>query len=426
MLRDKFEFMESTWGFTRMPINLDAIHRPSDPFSRAACAKEMESFERKFLLGAIRGRLTYGYLWSVPNPQLPPEGTGTGYGKTATLRASEIGINEDFGSSVLTRLNLKNPPMIAAAYTSLDNEDTRGLYALLFSAVERWADATQCLGPTGSIMRSARSRIVERIGRDKEAAIRTEVDRVRRALPGGGTLPPLREEVLAAFCSADDDALKNDLAEIKPLSRARNGLAFFEAAYACLAAAGIEHVILLVDQLEYMVTNRAVSKAQKSREIARFRTVFTQHPGLGDRCHVIFTLHRRASQNLQEFWDANRLPPFDPYTKENHNSVVILRGLESPERIGDLLIAYFDAARPMKHAKRGTTYPVDPSAFATLWEHSTARPGIILRRVVSALELAAEENRDVVDAKVIQRVLDSPVIERPSLVRSENASSLLG
>ena len=141
---------------------------------------------------------------------------------------------------------------------------------------------------------------------------------------------------------------------------------------------------------------------------------------------MIFTLHRRASQNLQEFWDANRLPPFDPSARENQNAIVVLQGLESPEKIQDLLIAYFDAVRPAGHPKRGTPHPVDPSAFATLWEHSTARPGIILRRIASAIDLAAQENREVVDAALIQRVLDTPMLVQPSFARDgDQPSSLL-
>ena len=376
---DKWEFMASRWGFEQAPIG-ETFDRPGDPFSRAACAKEADLFERKLILGAIRGRQTYGYLWSVPNPQLPQEPTGTGYGKTKLMRATEVAVNRDFGQSLLRELGYEEPPMIVAAYTSLDNEDTRGLFAILFAAVERWADANQSLGSDGSVLHSARTAVVQRLGcdDDDEAAIRNEVERIRHALPGGGTLPPLREEVLRAFCSPDQDALVGELAEVSPGTRSRSGLGFFEAAYACLAAAGVEHIFLFLDQLEYMVTNRAVSRSQKSREIARFRTVFSQHAGLSDRCHVIFTLHRRASQSLVEFWEANRLPPFDPYTRENQNAIVVLQGLEAPERISDLIIAYFNATRPTNHPRQDTAYPIDPEVFPMLWRYSTARPGIIL------------------------------------------------
>lgn len=407
---DKYEFMKTQWGFDRAPIHADGIDRPSDPYSRLASAREAELFERKFILGGIKGGLTYGYLWSLPHPSLPSEPTGTGYGKTSLMRETEHRINVDLGGLMGKTLGLgDSPPVLVAAYTCLDNEDTRGLYALLVSAVERWSDMRQCPGPDGrSILAAARARIVERLGcaEDDEKAIRDYVEETRRALPGGGTLPPLREEVISAFCSPDEEALTEELSQLTPAMRSRNGLAFFEAAFACLVAAGVEHVFLFLDQLEYMVTNRAVSKAQKSREIARFRTVFTQHPALASRCHVLFTLHNRASQNLLEFWEANRLPPFDPRSSETQNAVVVLHGLETADRIVDLVKPYFDAARAPQHPLRGSLTPIDPAILQRLWEASTARPGIILRRVASALDLAAEENRPVVDMAVLQRILD--------------------
>lgn len=427
---EKFQFMEETWGFLRAPINADGIYRPSDPFSRSACKEQVEEFERKFILGGIRGGLTYGYLWSLPHPRFP-EPTGTGYGKTRLMRYSEAGISRDWGEEVLRPYELKSKPRIVAAYTSLDNEDTRGLYALLFSAVERWADSSQSSGPDGrSVLGAARAAIVARLGCDDEdeAAIRAAVEQARHHLPGGGTLPPLREAVLRGFCSPDETALQEELAQMTPMMRARNGLAFFEAVFACLAAAGVEHVFLFYDQLEYMVTNRAVTKPQKSREIARLRTVFTQHAGLANRCHVVLTFHDRASGDLREFWESNRLPSFDPRAMENQNAVVALRGLESPERIADLALPYFDAVRAPAHPKRGSLEPLDQTTFGALWEKSKARPGIILRRIAAALDLAASENRPVVGPPLMARILDIPMEDPDTVVGqpSGDVSSLVG
>ena len=172
---DAYEFMESQWGFKKAPIPQDAIARPDDPFSRSACALQTDMFERRFILGGIRGGLTYGYLWSIPNPRLMPEGSGTGYGKTALMRSTESEIARDFGQSLLARLNQKNAPKIVAAFTSLDNEDTRGLYAILFSAVERWADGQpaqhhhwreQCLHGDLHQLRPGRDAHRETVGTD--------------------------------------------------------------------------------------------------------------------------------------------------------------------------------------------------------------------------------------------------------------------
>jgi hypothetical protein len=190
-------------------------------------------------------------------------------------------------------------------------------------------------------------------------------------------------------------------------------------------AAGVEHVFVLFDQLEYMVTNQGVTRSQRSREIARFRTVFREDPALRDRCHIIFTLHHRASQVLEEHWTINRLPPFD-LRGSNQQAIVVLRGLASPEKVADLLVAYFNEARPEGHPKRATPYPVDPGAFPLIWERSSARPGIILRVVRDALALAAQENRLIVNAAIIERVLDdSRGASSSTRGTSESATSLL-
>ena len=82
-------------------------------------------------------------------------------------------------------------------------------------------------------------------------------------------------------------------------------------------------------------------------------------------------------------------------------------------------------ARPEGHPKLDTPYPVDPSAFPLLWEMSTARPGIILRVVRAALDLAAEENRPVVTTAIIERVMDSPTMRSTGSAGESPASLVL-
>jgi hypothetical protein len=429
---DKYEWMEQKWGFQRAPIPADGIRRPTDPFSRDAVTREVDQFERKFILGGIKGGLTYGYLWSLPNERFPTESTGTGYGKTSLLLNTESRINLDFGTAIAGSLGLRSPPKICAAYSCLNNEDTRGLFALLFAAVERWSSSAQCPGPNGlSVMGAARQMIVDRLGcdEDDQRAIESEVNKVRRALPGAATLPPLREEVIEAFCAEDEDGLLESLADVTPTGRSRNGLSFFESAAACLFAAGVEHIFFFLDQLEYMVTNRSVTKVKKSQEIARFRTVFTQNVALVNRCHVIFTLHHRASQDLSTYWDQNRLPPFDPRSPGNQNAVVVLEGLESPAKIKDLVLPYFDSVRPPMHSTRGAMIPLSDEILTPLWQESTARPGIILRRIATAIDLAAEANQDVIDMGIMSRVLGIRLEEPDAPAAAWNdddASSLIG
>jgi hypothetical protein len=404
---DKYDWMESQWGFRNAPIRQDAMNNPTDPFSKGASAREIEEFGKTFIAGSVRGGLTYGYLWSAAHERFQTQDPGVGYGKTALLRYMERRINEDFGAAVGRELGMR-PSGMVAAYTSLNNGDARGLFALLFSAVERWTDPSQSKGPNGeSILGAARARIVDKLAcePDDAEAIAAEVERVRRALPGGATLPPLRNEVIEHFSGTDEGALLEELGGISAMSRSRNGLAFFESAVACLTAAGVEHVFFFLDQLEYMVTTGAFNTTKKKSEVARFRTVFTEHAALTRRSHVVFTLHDNAAKALEPFWAANRLPSFERDQQGNKNSIVVLRGLESADKIADLVLPYFNDARP-GHALLNTITPLDASTFPAIWEEDKARPGFILRHVAAALDLAAEENRPMVDMDVVSRVLN--------------------
>lgn len=405
---DKYDWMESQWGFRNAPIRQDAMDSPTDPFSKGASAREIEEFGKTFIAGGVRGGLTYGYLWSAAHALFQTQDPGVGYGKTALLRHMERRINEDFGTSVCRELQMK-PRGLVAAYTSLNNGDARGLFALLFSAVERWTDPSQSRGPDGeSVLGAARARIIDKLAcePDDAEAIAAEVERVRRDLPGGATLPPLRSEVIEHFSGSVEGALLEELGGISPMSRSRNGLAFFETAVACLTAAGVEHVFFFLDQLEYMVTTGAFNTTKKKSEVARFRTVFTEHAALARRSHVIFTLHNSAAKALEPFWVANRLPSFERDQPANKNSIVVLRGLESPDKIADLVGPYFSAARPDGHPLRDAVTPLDPSTFPAIWQENKARPGFILRHIATALDLAAQENRPTVDMDVVTRILN--------------------
>jgi len=415
----KYEFMQKEWGFSKLPISTTAFNQPGDTFSADAAREEVDAFEERFVAGGIWGGLVYGYLWSAPGDRVQ-ERTGTGYGKTALMREMERRLNADFGERTLARFHLPERPSVAAAYTKLDNEDTRGVYALLCAAVERWADAAQCSGPGGrSVFEAARDRIVARLGcaPEDESAVRAAVEVAYRGVTGGATASPLRREIVEKFCMPDPTCLQEELAGISTTAKARRGLDYFIAAVTCLSAAGIEHVFLFIDQLEYMVTNRSMNRNQKSREVARLRSVFTEHACLADRVHVIFTLHRSASGDLSDYWTQNRLPPFEWRDPENRNVTVVLRGLESPERIGDLVRPYFDKARrDSHHPLAGTLAPLDPATFPVLLERSQGRPGVILRRVASALDRACEENKRSIDAALLERILGEPIPEEEAPV----------
>ena len=63
----------------------------------------------------------------------------------------------------------------------------------------------------------------------------------------------------------------------------------------------------MIDQLEDLGKKGALSAAKRRREIGRIRDMLEIEP-FASRLHMSFTFHEAAAQNLEQDWDANRLP----------------------------------------------------------------------------------------------------------------------
>src|SRR5205807_739478 len=85
----------------------------------------------------------------------------------------------------------------------------------------------------------------------------------------GGTSGPLRQELVDAFASGGGNQVKMALGSVSATARLRNGLQYLDFALAVLAAAGIDHLFLMIDQLEDLATNRSINAPKRSREIGR-------------------------------------------------------------------------------------------------------------------------------------------------------------
>jgi hypothetical protein len=202
----------------------------------------------------------------------------------------------------------------------------------------------------------------------------------------GGTSGPLRSELVEAF-AAGGKKLKAELSAVSPTARLRNGLQYLDFALAVLAAAGIDHLFLMIDQLEDLATNRSVTAPKRSREIGRIRDLLESAP-YATRLHMIFTFHNRAAQVLDRYWEENRLPPFE-VSPSNTSSVVVLVGLKDTEQAKELLRVYLDDVRT--ELLDDEILPFETGAVEVLREISDGRPRILLSRARELLNAAAEQ-----------------------------------
>jgi hypothetical protein len=378
---DVFDHMEEAWKLEHNPFPPEAIRRQNaeQPYSPDVFSEEEKEFRRKFIRSGVRGGPAIGFLWSQG------QRADTGFGKTTLMQEMAKEINSDLGVTTLEKAGAKKAPQppIAAAFSNLNNLNAAGLYPVLFNAVLDLATASEASAV--SVFDQAKTLIVAELGSDDANQVAARVQGTWALI--GGTSGPLRPELIDAFASGDSTSVKAVLAAVSPTARLRNGLQYLDFALAVLAAAKIDHLFLMVDQLEDLATNRSVTATKRSREIGRIRDLLESAP-YATRLHMIFTFHNRAAQALDRFWEENRLPPFEA-SPSNTAAVVVLGGLKDNEQAKELMRVYLEGARTKQI--EDDLLPFESGAVDVLRDVSDGRPGILLSRAYELLNAAAEQ-----------------------------------
>jgi hypothetical protein len=374
---DPFTHMEEAWKLEANPFPSEGIrHSVDEPFSPDVFPEETADFFRKLIRGAILGSKGIGFLWS--------QGVGgdTGYGKTTLMQAASREINHDLGATVLQQAGMRPERLIpiASVYTNLNNLNATGLFPVLFDGV---AEAATPLTDDTPLFDKARAMIASNVG-DDAAAIAAELNTVRIRIAPSGV--PLRPELTSAFAARGASAVLEQLATVSQAARLRNGLQYFDFLLTVLAAAGIEHIFVFVDQLEDLAINKSINSAKRSREIGRIRDLLEGAPYAG-RLHFVFTFHNTAAQVLERFWQVNRLPRFE-IAPDNTASLVVLRGLSNDDQVAELLKVYMTDKRI--DGVEEELLPFEADALGVLRNVSQGRVGILLGQAHELLNAAAE------------------------------------
>lgn len=374
---DAFDHMEEAWNLGDNPFPAEAIHVENTPYCPTVFDEESQEFRRKLIRGSVRGSLNVGFLWSQGAQ------ADTGFGKTTLMRQITKEINRDLGVDTLTKAGVRaeKQALIAAAYSNLNNLNASGLYPVLFNAVLNLAEPTP---DAGAVLDQVRARIVQELGTDDANQIFRHL--INTWLGICGTAPPLRPEVVSAFASGGALGVKAALGTVSATARLRNGLHYLDFALAALAAAGVNHLYLMIDQLEDLATTRSITAAKRSREIGRIRDML-EGPPYVNRVHFVLTFHNRAAQVLERFWEENRLPRFE-ISLSNIASVVVLRGLKDDDQVAALLRVYLEEER--EDPVEDDLLPFEPGAVTVLREVSDGRVGILLNRARELFNFAAE------------------------------------
>jgi hypothetical protein len=390
MAVDTLDHMEEAWNLEANPFPAEAIHAQDTPYSPTVFDEEAQEFRRKLIRGSVRGNVNIGFLWSQGAQ------ADTGFGKTTLMREITKEINHDLGVDTLTKARIRTDRQvpIAAAYSNLNNLNASGLYPVLFNAV---IDLTRTVPEGTPVLDQAKARIVQDVGTDDPNHLyRCVTDTWLNIC---GTAPPLRPEMVRAFADAGSQGLRAALGTVSATARLRSGLHYLDFALAALAAAGVHHLYLMIDQLEDLATTRTITAAKRSREVGRVRDML-EGPPYSNRVHFIFTFHNRAAQVLERFWEENRLPPFE-ISPSNVASVVVLRGLKDDTQVSDLLRVYLEDKR--EGQVDDDLLPFDAGAITVLREVSDGRAGILLNRAREIFDFAAEHGAPRITGELASR-----------------------
>ena len=394
MTVDSIDHMEEAWSLDSNPFPAEGIHAQDQPYSPDVFGEESSEFRRKLIRGSVLGNVNIGFLWSQGAR------ADTGFGKTTLMQEITKEINRNLGTETLTNAGVRQEKQkpVAAAYSNLNNLNASGLYPVLFNAVIALARPSE--EGVDAVFDQAKARIVEDLGTDDPSKITSHLRDTWLRICGTGA--PLRPELVSAFASGDARQVLEVLNAVSITARLRNGLYYLDFALGALAAAGIDHLYLMIDQLEDLATTRSITSAKRSREIGRIRDMLEGAPYV-NRVHFIFTFHNRAAQVLERFWEENRLPSFE-ISPNNTSSVVVLRGLRDDNQVRDLLRVYLEKYR--NSGDNDDLMPFEPDAISVLREVSEGRVGILLNRAHELLNFAAERGDPRITGELAQRFFE--------------------
>ncbi len=307
------------------------------------------------------------------------------------MRASVSKINADFGREVEATMGMRDKQIvpIAAGFSELNTMNRTGLYPVLFNAVIGMAKDAEA-----PLIRT-HEQICAEIGDDAPDKVKAKLVKTRLTI--APTASALRPDLLDVF-SGSPSELPEFLGRVSDATQIRSGLHYLNFAVIALAAADVRKVFLMIDQLEDLATNKSLPAARRRREIGRIRDLMENEP-FASRLHMTFTFHATAAQELETFWEQNRLPSFED-TPNNQSAVVVLRGMQDDDQVEALLQAWLDQHRIPNRIDPSTSddmVPFQRDALTVLRDVAQGRPGILLNRANELFQAAAEAQKGIID-----------------------------
>jgi len=211
----------------------------------------------------------------------------------------------------------------------------------------------------------------------------------------------LRPDVLAAFIEDDNGLAELLQNEVSDASRLRNGIQYFTGVVYILAAAGIEKVFLMIDQLRTSARRARCPPPSAGVRSGGSATCWrwSRSPRV---CICRSRSTKRAAQNLEQDWLGNRLPSFDT-SPSNAAAVVVLRGLSNNDQVEEAAEGVDGAGpqrarRPVAHQARSPR-----TCSRSCCRSPRGRAGILLHRANELLFAGASAQVGEIDGAFAQQ-----------------------
>ena len=280
MTTSAFDHIEEAWGLNGNPFPHSGISAGKEPYSPEVFPEETEAFHNEIIRGGIQGRRQIGFLWSKG------PGGDTGYGKTALMRATVDDINADWGMDIEAATGMKQDRSPRRGGLLRTRHPPRtGLYPVLFNAVIGMATGAN------PPLRKAHDLICENLGDDDAEEIANSLTQTRLAIVP--TSSALRPDLIDVFARSPTSWPSSSARSLTTNPQLVQYLTF---ALIVFAAAGARKLFLMIDQLEDLATNKALSAAKRRREIGRIRDLMETEP-YASMLHMTYTFHATAARN---------------------------------------------------------------------------------------------------------------------------------
>jgi hypothetical protein len=193
-----------------------------------------------------------------------------------------------------------------------------------------------------------------------------------------------------------------------------NGKIFFDDLVKFLKLAGFTKGLILVDEVEKIITPQNSQERRSFAEALRFFFVDGQCENARLSFYsLLLTIHPYIQELLNPHWKAAGLDRFAALSAQLDSEYTIYFEPLNKELAIPLAIAYLDASRLSPEFK-GRLEPFEPGALEEALVLSGRVPGIYLSLLNNVIEKAIQEARTTINAELIKRVFQIRTPKEPS------------